>query len=86
MWPVLLWGPVCQKNPEAEFYLRKEVSGTEGLEASRYVEDGYLYTIPKLALRGGLVWSSVVVSAILVILSSLKRAVRVRSAKEPVVW
>lgn len=49
MWPGLLWGQVCQKNPEAEFYLSKEVSATEGLEASRYVEDGYLYTIPKLA-------------------------------------
>lgn len=85
MWPGLLWGPVCQKNPEAEFYLSKEVSATEGLEASRYVEDGYLYTIPELALGGGLVCSSVLVSPVLVVLSSLKRVMRVRSAKEPMV-
>ena len=33
-------GPVCQKNPEAEFYLRKDVfSAVEGLEASRCIED-----------------------------------------------
>ena len=45
-----------------------------------------VYTIPKLALCRGLVWSSVLVAPILVILPSLVRVMRVRSVKDPVVW
>ena len=45
-----------------------------------------IYTIPKLALCRGLVWSSVLLSLILVILPPLMRVMRVRSVKDPVVW
>ena len=45
-----------------------------------------VYTIPKLALCRGLVWSSVLVAPILVILPSLVRVMRVRSVKDSVVW
>ena len=46
----------------------------------------YIYTVPKLALCRGFIWSSVLVSLILVILPSLTRVMRVRSIKDPVIW
>lgn len=60
VWPVLLWGPVCQKSLEAESHhpLRNEgFTAVEGPRASWYVEDEYLYTVLKLALflRFGLI-------------------------------
>lgn len=88
VWPVLLWGPLCQKSLEAESHhpLRNEgFPAIKGPRASWYIEDEYLYTVLKLALflRLGLVICVGITNSSL--LSSLKRVMRVRSPKEPII-